>query len=412
MNAVAFYNLKGGVGKTTAAVNVAYLAAAAGRRVLLWDLDPQGASSFILRVRAHVGGFRPKTFLTEAAFSDAIKETDYRNLDLLPADFAYRKFDRILAHLGNPARVMRTQLDTLDADYDLVVLDCPAGFSLLTEAVLGTVNLSFVPTIPTPLSVQTLARILKWADRRDSSSRLAPFFSMVDLRKVLHRRACEWSAKHAGTFLEAQIPCASIVEQIGVRRMPLPAFAVRDPASMAFVDLWTEIRAQLESGIAHRPALSAIELLSAELERALERELRGERQTSVALHAPSAALVPTSSVVHCFDTADRDLARSGHVLELRESPEGLLVVAGRGDDDLSRAQVQIDGAWALQILSGAVSPVVILDRRLGRPGPPVVQEIRAVVGRRQICRIDSRMTNLSTPSSLHVAPETLRAAVG
>src|SRR5215831_13897244 len=321
MNAVAFYNLKGGVGKTTAAVNVAYLAATAGRRVLLWDLDPQGASSFILRVRAHVGDFGRKTFLSEAAFTDAIKETDFRNLDLLPADFSYRKFDRILGQLGNHTRVMRTQLDTLGAGYDLVVLDCPAGFSLLTEAVLGSAHLSIVPTIPTPLSVQTLARILKWAERRDSPSRLAPFFSMVDLRKALHRRACEWSARHAGTFLESPVPCASIVEQISARRMPLPAFAVRDPASMAFVDLWSEIRAQLESGVAQRPALSAIESLAAELERALERELRGEGQTSVVAHAPSAAVVSAPSVVHCFDTADRDLERSGHVLELRESPE-------------------------------------------------------------------------------------------
>jgi chromosome partitioning protein len=412
MNAVAFYNLKGGVGKTTAAVNVAYLAAAAGQHVLLWDLDPQGASSFILRVHAHVADFRRKTFLCGAAFNDAIKETDYRNLDLLPADFSYRKFDRILDHVGKPTRVIRTLLDTLGADYDLVVLDCPAGFSLLTEAVLGTVNLSFVPTIPTPLSVQTLARILKWADRRDSPSRLAPFFSMVDLRKTLHRRACEWSAKHAGNFLEAQIPCASIVEQISVRRMPLPAFAVRDPASIAFVDLWSEIRAQLESGAARRPALSAIESLSAQLERTLERELRGEGQTPVALHAPPTTVVPTHTVVHCFDTADRDLARSGQVLELRECPDGLLIVAGREDDDMSRARVQIDSAWALQILSGQVSPVVILDRRLGRPGPPAVQEIRAVVGRRQLCRIDSRMTNLLTTSSRRAAPDALRAVAG
>jgi hypothetical protein len=152
--------------------------------------------------------------------------------------------------------------------------------------------------------------------------------------------------------------------------------------------------------------------LSAELERTLERELRGEGQPPVAVHAPSSAVVPAHTVVHCFDTAERDLSKAGHVLELRESPEGLLVVAGRADDDTSRAQVQIDGAWALQILSGQVSPVVILDRRLGKPGPRAVQEIRVVVGRRQLCRIDSRMTNLSAPSSRHITPEALRVAAG
>jgi len=428
MSAIAVYNLKGGVGKTTAAVNVAYLAAAAGQRVLLWDLDPQGASSFILRVRARVGDFRRKTLRDGAAFSDAIKETDHRNLDLLPADFSYRKFDRLLDHLGKPIRVIRTLLETLGADYDVVFLDCPAGFSLLTEAVLETADLCLVPTIPTPLSVRTLARVLKWIERRDASSQLAPFFSMVDRRKMLHRRACEWSTEHHGNFLETQIPCASVVEQMTVRRLPLPEFAGRDPASAAFAALWSELCTLLEQrhrpgadargGL--RPALSAIESLSADLERALERESDGDGHTPVidlrgggrirsrvpASFAPGAAAAAAhrtmsladcaaDTLVHSFDTDDRDLARSGHVLELRERAANLVVVAGRlnAADDIGRAHVQIDKSWALQILSGEVSPIVVLDRRLGRPGPPVMEEIRAVVGRRRLCRIESRIVS-------------------
>jgi chromosome partitioning protein len=411
MSAVAFYNLKGGVGKTTAAVNVAYMAAATGRRVLLWDLDPQGASSFILRVRAHVGDLRRKTLRHGAVFADAIKETDYRNLDLLPADFSYRKFDRVLDHLARPVRVMRALLETVGADYDAVFLDCPAGFSLLTEAVLETADLCLVPTIPTPLSVQTLARVLKWIERRSPAAHLAPFFSMVDRRRTLHRRACEWSAEHRGNFLNTVIPSASIVEQITVRRMPLPEFARRDPASAAFADLWSELEARLEQpGRASnqqeglRPALSAIESLSAELERTLERELRGEvlpavidlqgsatfRRHQRASIASDAAGQPT--LVHSFDTDDRDLARSGHMLELRECATTLVLRAGRSNaDDESQAQVRLDRSWGLQILAGQESPLVILDRRLGRPGPPAVEEIRSVVGKRRLCRVESRL---------------------
>ena len=61
MRAVAIYNMKGGVGKTTTAVNLSYLAAAAGQRVLLWDLDPQAASSFAFRVQPRVAGFNKKS---------------------------------------------------------------------------------------------------------------------------------------------------------------------------------------------------------------------------------------------------------------------------------------------------------------------------------------------------------------
>jgi cellulose biosynthesis protein BcsQ len=427
MRAVALYNLKGGVGKTTAAVNVAYLAAAAGQRVLLWDLDPQGASSFILRVRAHVGDLRRKTFQDSAAFSAAIKETDYKNLELLPADFSYRKFDRLLGRLDKPVHAMRTLLDALGEDYDVVFLDCPAGFSLLTEAILEAADLCLIPTIPTPLSVQTLARILKWADRRDSSSRLAAFFSIVDRRKTLHRRACEWSAEHPGHFLDAQIPSASVVEQISVRRMPLPEFAMGDPASAAFVDLWSEICARLEqrrpeteSRCGLRPALSAIESLSAELQRVVEREVRERGQVPVIeLHggatrtpAPPVASMPTT-LIHSFDTDERDLARTGHALELRECATTFLLVAERSNasDDASRADVHIDRSWAQQILTGEVSPVVILERRMGRPGPPIVEDMRAIVGKRRLRRVESRLVH--QPSSIHrdhVDPDELRTA--
>ena len=192
---------------------------------------------------------------------------------------------------------------------------------------------------------------------------------------------------HRGSFLQTQIPSASVVVQMTVRRVPLPEFAERDAASTAFADLWSEVRVRLEQQPRHgseppaavRPSLNEIESLAAQLESALERELRGTPQAPIAVDA----------VVHTFDTDDRDLVKSGYVLELRESAESLVVVAGRVNaNDATRVRVQVDGAWALQILAEEVSPVVILDRRLGRPGPPIVGEIRSLVGKRKLSRID------------------------
>ena len=309
MNVIAIYNIKGGVGKTTTAVNLSYMAAADGRRVLLWDLDLQAASTFALRVRPRVAGFGKKSLESGEAFTAAIKETDYDNLDLLPADFAYRKFDRLLGELGKPAHVLAALLTTLGRDYDVVILDCPPGFSLIAEGIFAAADVVLVPTIPTVLSLRTVARIIKWADGADSPSHLAAFFSMVDRRKALHRCASDWIATHSEVFLNSEIPYASVVEQMTVRRTPLGVFAPRDPATSAFARLWAELQTRVlrqrreeQAPSRQRRAihLRAIKALITQLE-------------SVGTHdivAPTRAIVRTSSreqdsrhVVGCSDDA-------------------------------------------------------------------------------------------------------------
>src|ERR1700756_4004271 len=96
MRIYATYNIKGGDGKTTAAVNLAYLAAESGLRTVLWDLDPQGAASFMFRVKPRVKGGGRALISGRLTLDDAIKGTDFDNLDLIPADFTYRNMDLLL----------------------------------------------------------------------------------------------------------------------------------------------------------------------------------------------------------------------------------------------------------------------------------------------------------------------------
>ncbi|MBO0821819.1 MAG: AAA family ATPase, partial [Nocardiopsaceae bacterium] len=163
MRIYATYNIKGGVGKTTTAVNLAYLAAAEGLRTVLWDLDPQGAASFMFRVKPRVKGGGKALIQGRRPLDDAIKGTDFDNLDLIPADFTYRNMDLLLdtngagakgsSPGGKPARKLGRLLAPLAAEYDTVFLDCPPSISLVSENVLHAADVIVVPLIPTTLSV-------------------------------------------------------------------------------------------------------------------------------------------------------------------------------------------------------------------------------------------------------------------
>ncbi|MGH3230199.1 MAG: ParA family protein, partial [Streptosporangiaceae bacterium] len=151
MKIYATYNIKGGVGKTTAAVNLAWLSAADGYRTLLWDLDPQGAASFLFRIKPRVKGGGKALIRGTKALDDAIKGTDFDHLDLLPADFTYRNMDLLLGDKDNkkPTRQIAQLLRPLAGEYDHVFLDCPPSISLVSENVMHAADVLLVPLIPT-----------------------------------------------------------------------------------------------------------------------------------------------------------------------------------------------------------------------------------------------------------------------
>jgi len=86
MKVIACYNIKGGVGKTASAVNLSYLSAREGNSTLVWDLDPQGASSFYFRVKPKVKGGARGLFKRKCPLDDAIKAVSYTHLTLPTSD--------------------------------------------------------------------------------------------------------------------------------------------------------------------------------------------------------------------------------------------------------------------------------------------------------------------------------------
>jgi chromosome partitioning protein len=239
---LATYNIKGGVGKTSAAVNLAYLAAAGGSRTLLWDLDPQGAATYLFRVKPKVKGGGAKLVRGRSDVDRLIKGTDHERLDLLPADFSYRHMDLALDATKKPTRRLARVLAPLADEYDYIFLDCPPSISLVSESVFEAADVLLVPIIPATLSSRTFDQLRDVVATGAGSPRVLAFFSMVDRRKRLHREVMESLASDGGAVLRTAVPTASDVERMGRHRTVVDGFAPRGRAAEAYRSLWREIR--------------------------------------------------------------------------------------------------------------------------------------------------------------------------
>ncbi len=245
MKILGIYNIKGGVGKTAAAVNLAYLAACEGYRTLVWDLDPQAAATYYFRIKPNVKGGSKKLIKGKTEADEHIKGTDYENLDLLPADFSYRNMDLTLGDAKKPAQQLIKLLRPLSYAYDLLVLDCPPSISLVSENVFRAADGLVVPTIPTTLSVRTYEQLKDFFQKHDLAGlNLMPFFSMVDRRKNMHQKVMQELPERFPETLDAAIPYASDVERMGIYRTPLNAYDAHAPAALAYERLWAEIKAR------------------------------------------------------------------------------------------------------------------------------------------------------------------------
>jgi len=246
MKIIAVTNIKGGVGKTTSAVNLAFLCAASGYTSVLWDLDPQGAATYVLRCEAGEGASAKKLVAGKRELPELLVQTAYNGLDLIPAHLSYRNFDVHLSNRKRPTERLLMMSRSLSENYDALFLDCPPGMSLLSENVLRAADAAIVPMLPTPLSVRMLAQIHEFISNEGWSDLVVmPFFSMVDRRKSLHHAMIESTRAQFPSILASEIKYASDIERMSLRRAPLPAYAPGSVEGQMYSALWREIAARI-----------------------------------------------------------------------------------------------------------------------------------------------------------------------
>ena len=238
MRSLAVFSIKGGVGKTALAVNLAHVSATLSkRRTLLWDLDAQGAATWTLKLAASPKASARKG-IAEGELAPLIQNTAFAGLDVLAADRSLRNLEKQLAD-DDKSKLLRKLLKSLDRDYDRIVLDCPPGLTELADQIFRAVDLLVVPMLPSPLSGRAFDQLVDHLGRMREAPRVLPVYTMVDRRKALHRdTVATWPDRPA-------IPYAAAIEAMAVTRQPVLARSPSSPAARALGDLWIAIERTL-----------------------------------------------------------------------------------------------------------------------------------------------------------------------
>ena len=158
MQVISVVNHKGGVAKTTTAINLAAAISENGPRVLVVDLDPQASASLWLGARPTGQEFL-QAVLNGSGFSELVQTTG-AGLDLVPCGPAFASFERMTANESHSASLILKTMEGLPERWDYVFLDCPPSLNLTSVNALVASNWALVPVAAQVLSLEPLARLI------------------------------------------------------------------------------------------------------------------------------------------------------------------------------------------------------------------------------------------------------------
>ena len=235
---IAIYNIKGGVGKTSTTINLAFNAAKKDR-VLVWDLDPQGASTFYLEKKVKDKNFISK--VQKKGLNKFIKKTNIKNVDIIPADLSLKDFDKYL----EDDKKFKQLLKSIEG-YKYIFIDSPPTLSAISQNIFKASDVIIIPTIPTILSVRTYNQIVKYFKNYTKHRKIFTFLSMIDKRKKMHLEISNKILKlPKKQILKTPIYNSTIIEKMGEELAPVEIFAPYSESAKLYQQLWAEIEEKI-----------------------------------------------------------------------------------------------------------------------------------------------------------------------